>query len=115
AYLQLLGEALQSATLVREQSFVWTAVTQDMLARHGVTLEEVEGLIDIVRRTLEADIACVLKEEADGTVKVSLRSVGDTNVEHIASAYGGGGHRFAAGFTSHAGIEETIDRIRAAL
>ncbi|HEY7439587.1 MAG TPA: bifunctional oligoribonuclease/PAP phosphatase NrnA [Acidimicrobiia bacterium] len=115
AYLQLLGDALATATLVREQSFVWTAVTQKMLARHGVTLEEVEGLIDILRRTLEADIACVLKEEADGTVKVSLRSVGDTNVEHIASAYGGGGHRFAAGFTSHVGIEETVDRIRAAL
>ena len=38
---------------------MWTAVTQDMLARHGVTLEEVEGLIDIVRRTTEAEVTCV--------------------------------------------------------
>ena len=27
-------------------------MTQDMLTRHDVTLEEVEGLIDIVRRTI---------------------------------------------------------------
>ncbi|MBM3674573.1 MAG: bifunctional oligoribonuclease/PAP phosphatase NrnA [Actinobacteria bacterium] len=115
AYLQLLAEALAAAELVREQRFVWTAVTQEMLARHGVALEEIEGLIDVVRRTAEADIACVLKEEADGSVKVSLRSVGDSDVRLVASAYGGGGHRFAAGFTSTVGIAETVDRIRAAL
>jgi phosphoesterase RecJ-like protein len=115
AYLQLLGEALAGATLVPEQSFVWTAVTQDLLARHGVTMEEVEGLIDIIRRTAEADVACVVKEEADGTVKVSLRSVGATDVEQVATANGGGGHRFAAGFTSHDGIDATVARIRASL
>jgi phosphoesterase RecJ-like protein len=115
AYLQLLAEALASAELVREQSFVWTAVTQDMLTRHGVTLEEVEGLIDIVRRTAEADVACVLKEEPDGAVKVSLRSVGAADVRHIAAAHGGGGHRFAAGFTSDLSIPATVERIRAAL
>ena len=76
AYLKLLGEALANAELDVERRFVWTAVTQDMLARHGVTLEEVEGLIDIVRRTTEAEVTCVLKEEADGTVRVSLRSLG---------------------------------------
>ena len=66
AYLKLLGEALAAAELDVERRFVWTAVTQDMLERHGVTLEEVEGLIDIVRRTTEAEVTCVLKEEADG-------------------------------------------------
>ena len=68
-------------------------------------MEEVEGLIDIVRRTAEADVACVLKEDADGSVRVSLRSVGATDVQHVAAAHGGGGHRFAAGFTSDVGID----------
>ncbi len=115
AYLQLLAEAIANAQLVREQSFVWASVTQDMLARHDVTLDEVEGLIDIVRRTAEADVACVLKEEADGSVKVSLRSVGTTDVQRVAVAHGGGGHRFAAGFSSDVSIDETVDRIRGAL
>ncbi len=115
AYLQLLGEALAHATLVTEQSFVWTSVSQALLARHGVTMEEVEGLIDIIRRTSEADVACVLKEDVDGTVKVSLRSVGATDVEQLATAHGGGGHRFAAGFTSKDDIETTVMRIRESL
>ena len=109
AYLQLLAEAVAHAELVREQSFVWAAVTQDMLCRHDVTLEEVEGLIDIVRRTAEADVACVLKEEADGTVKVSLRSVGAADVRRIAPPHGGGGHRF--GRRVHVAPDpETVDR-----
>jgi bifunctional oligoribonuclease and PAP phosphatase NrnA len=115
AYLRMLGEALANAELVREQRFVWTAVTQAMLARHHVTIEEAEGLIDILRRTEEAEVTCVLKEEDDGTVRVSLRSLGDVDVRHIAEANGGGGHQHAAGFTSRLDIPTTVARIRAAL
>jgi phosphoesterase RecJ-like protein len=115
AYLQLLGEALGNAELVREQRLVWTAVTADMLARHHVEMEEVEGLIDILRRASEAEVTCVLKEEHDGTVRVSLRSLGGVDVRRIAEAHGGGGHRFAAGFTSALDIPTVVARIRAAL
>lgn len=115
AYLQLLGEALRDAELVREQRLVWTAVTQRMLTRHGVEMDEVEGLIDILRRAVEAEVTCVLKEEPDGAVRVSLRSLGGVDVRRIAEAHGGGGHRFAAGFTSDLDIPNVVARIRAAL
>lgn len=115
AYLKLLGDALSYARLVPERRFVWTAVTQSDLARHHVTIEEVEGLIDILRRTAEAEVTCVLKEESDGSVRVSLRSLGDVDVRRIAEAEGGGGHRFAAGFTSTDSIDEVVARIEAAL
>ena len=115
AYLKLLGEALENAELVREQRFVWTAITQDMLGRHGVEMEEVEGLIDIVRRAAEAEVTCVLKQDPDGNVRVSLRSLGAVDVRRIAEAHGGGGHRFAAGFTSALDIPTVVARIRAAL
>ena len=115
AYLRLLGEALGDAELVHDQRFVWTAVTQAMLTRHDVTLDEVEGLIDILRRTAEAEVTCVLKQEADGTIRVSLRSLGAVDVRRIAESHGGGGHRFAAGFTSHDDIPATVAAIRAAL
>src|SRR5450631_777385 len=114
-YLQLLADALSHAELVREQQFVWTAVTQAMLGYHDVTMDEVEGLIDILRRTQEAEVTCVLKEEPDGPVRVSLRSLGAVDVRRIAEAHGGGGHRYAAGFTSELDIPTTVARIRAAL
>ncbi|MET0894256.1 MAG: DHHA1 domain-containing protein, partial [Acidimicrobiia bacterium] len=116
AYLKLLSEALANAELDLERRFVWTAVTQDMLERHDVTVEEVEGLIDILRRTSEAEVTCVIKEEPVGHgVRVSLRSLGDADVRAIAESQGGGGHRFAAGFESMLPIPEVVERIRAAL
>jgi len=63
----------------------------------------------------EAQLICVLKEEADGTVRVSLRSLGAVDVRRIAESHGGGGHRFAAGFTSPDDIPATVAAIRAAL
>jgi phosphoesterase RecJ-like protein len=115
AYLQLLGEALGNAELIREKRFVWTAITQDMLRRHGVSIDEVEGLIDILRRAEEAEVTCVLKEEDDGTIRVSLRSLGAIDVRRVAEANGGGGHRFAAGFTSELDVPTVVARITAAL
>ena len=115
AYLQLLADVLGRARLVPERRFVWTSVTQNDLREHDVTMEEVEGLIDIVRRTAEAEVACVLKEEADGSVRVSLRSLSDVDVRHIAEGEGGGGHRFAAGFTSADSVDETVARVQRAL
>jgi phosphoesterase RecJ-like protein len=115
AYLQLLADALGRAQLVPEKRFVWTKVTQADLKRHGVTFEEVEGLIDVVRRTREAEVACVLKEASDGSWRVSLRSLGAVDVRHVAEAQGGGGHRFAAGFTSDETAETVVAHILAAL
>jgi bifunctional oligoribonuclease and PAP phosphatase NrnA len=115
AYLQLLSEALATAVLDVERRFVWTIVTQDMLERHDVTLEEIEGLIDILRRTTEAEITCVMKEEPNGDIRVSLRSLGAVDVSAIAAGHGGGGHRFAAGFETSLGVDDLVARLRDAL
>ena len=115
AYLKVLGEALAAAELDIERRFVSTIVTQDMLQRHDVTMEEIEGLIDIVRRATEADVTCVLKEDHDGSIRVSLRSLGDVDVREIAVANGGGGHRYAAGFESTDPAAVVLERIRGAI
>jgi phosphoesterase RecJ-like protein len=115
AYLQLLARALQNAVLVSEKQFVWTQVSQADLERHDVTFDEVEGLIDVLRRTREAQVSCVLKQGPDATWRVSLRSLGNVDVRHIAERQGGGGHRFAAGFTSDESAESIVAQILAAL
>jgi bifunctional oligoribonuclease and PAP phosphatase NrnA len=115
AYMQLLAEVLTHAVLVPEKQFVWAKVTQEELKRFGVTFEEVEGLIDVIRRTREAQVACVLKEAGDGTWRISLRSLGTVDVRQIAEGQGGGGHRFAAGFTSDDPADTVIAKILASL
>jgi bifunctional oligoribonuclease and PAP phosphatase NrnA len=115
AYLQLVADVLAHAVLVPEKHFVWATVTQADLQRRGVAFEEVEGLIDLVRRTREAEVSCVLKEAPDGAWRVSMRSLGAVDVCRIAQGEGGGGHRFAAGFTSDDSAEAVVERILAAI
>ncbi|HEY5012585.1 MAG TPA: bifunctional oligoribonuclease/PAP phosphatase NrnA [Acidimicrobiia bacterium] len=115
AYLKLLGAALERAVLDPAHSFVYTSVMQDDLDRYGVTFEEVEGLIDVVRRTSEAEVAAVFKEGTDGVIRVSLRSLGAVDVCRIAQSQGGGGHRFAAGFSTDDSVSEIVRRIESAL
>ena len=42
---------------------------------------------------------------------MSLRSLGEVDVRSIAEAEGGGGHRFAAGFSSDDGVDAVVGRI----
>jgi phosphoesterase RecJ-like protein len=114
AYLQMVGCCLARAELDRDLRFVATWVTNFDLDGFDVDIEETEGLIDLVRRTAEAEVACVCKETRDG-VRVSLRSVSDVDVSAIAARFGGGGHRFAAGFTAPYPVTDVIAEIKAAL
>ena len=114
AYLQLVATCLSRAQLDPDLRFVVTWVTEEDCRRFDVSLDETEGLIDLVRRTGEAEVCCVLKETPGG-VRVSLRAVSDTDVGAIASLFGGGGHRFAAGFSHPGTVSEVLKELRAAL
>ena len=114
AYLQLVAACLARAELDRDLRLVATWVTEADLAQFGVTLQETEGLIDLIRRAAEAEVSCVLKETPAG-VRVSLRAVSSVDVGAIAAGFGGGGHRFAAGFTAPGSIPEVLSSLRAAL
>ncbi len=111
ASIKLTAVALQRVALVPEASLVWTYLTQMDLARAGSSLAELDDLIDVVRTAREADVACVIKQQADGRFRVSLRSRGSTDVGSVAAAFGGGGHRLAAGYTSTTGLEDTALRL----
>ena len=114
AYLQLVAACLARAQLDHDLKFIATWVTAADLQRFDVSIEETEGLIDLVRRAAEAEISCVLKETPHG-IRVSLRAVSDTDVGAIAGEFGGGGHRFAAGFVHAGTVPEVLAELRAAL
>jgi phosphoesterase RecJ-like protein len=52
---------------------------------------------------------------SDGEWAVSLRSRGSVDVSAVAVALGGGGHRFAAGYTAHGTVADILDALRKAL
>ncbi|MGZ8635605.1 MAG: DHH family phosphoesterase [Actinomycetota bacterium] len=114
-YLRLLGVALERIALESDADLVWSYLTQADLAGAGIRSSETDDLIDVVRTAREADVTAVVKQQRDGRFKVSLRSKGGHDVSAVSAAFGGGGHRLAAGYTSRFGLTETVDRLKAAL
>jgi phosphoesterase RecJ-like protein len=116
-YVRLLGAAAARAELEPAAAgglgLVWTTVTAEDLAEHSLELSDVEGVIDAVRVAQEAEVAVVVKQEPDRSAwRVSTRSKGRVDVGAVCAALGGGGHRFAAGFTSYDGPELALAQLR---
>ena len=66
------------------------------LSATGTTTAEAEGLVSYARALDGVEVGVMLFE-ADGGVRVSLRSKGAVDVGAVAATLGGGGHRAAAG------------------
>jgi nanoRNase/pAp phosphatase (c-di-AMP/oligoRNAs hydrolase) len=117
AWLPMLSKVLGTARLELQaaQGFGLVHATVTLDAAAGVRLEEVEGVIDVVRSTREAEVAAVFKEQEPGEWTVSLRAVGKIDVSMAARTLGGGGHRLAAGCTVRGTAEEALGAVRAAL
>jgi phosphoesterase RecJ-like protein len=92
---------------------VWTAIPAEDLVAAKLGLADVEGVIDVLRTAQEAEVAVVLKgDPVEGGWKVSLRSKGSLDVGALCTALGGGGHRFAAGFSTDDEPELVLARLR---
>ncbi len=115
SFLRLLGTALGRMAEIPDVGVVWTYVTQADLAEAGIGPGDTDDLIDVLRTARDADVAAVLKQQRDGRFKVSVRSRGAHDLSVVAAAFGGGGHRLAAGYTSEHGPEGTIERLVDAL
>jgi len=68
-------------------------------AATGATGRDTENLIDEYRRVGSVEVAVLCVEQKDSKIRCSLRSRGGIDVQAIASKFGGGGHKAAAGVT----------------
>ena len=70
---------------------------------------------DAVSHVPAAEVAAVLKEIEPGQWSVSLRAKTAVDVSVLASSFGGGGHRFAAGYSPTGTTEDVVAALVAAL
>lgn len=72
-------------------------LTQEDFKQAGAKYSDTENLINECRRISGVEAAALFVEQANGQVKVSLRSRGSIDVCKIAQKFAGGGHKMAAG------------------
>jgi phosphoesterase RecJ-like protein len=110
-YVKALARVMGRAQVVPEVRLVWTVVWQEDLTELGITMDETEDLIEVLRRVDTAECTCICKEQQDGEWKVSLRSKDHIDVGQIAVELGGGGHSAAAGFTASGSLDDVVTAV----
>jgi phosphoesterase RecJ-like protein len=115
AKLKLLARALERARVLEGGLIVVSYLVRTDFAEVGAAEPYSEGIIDYLRAVEGAELAALIREPPrdDAERRVSLRaSIDELDVSAIARAFGGGGHRQAAGFSSEASIDEITELIR---
>ena len=110
ASVRILQRALASLVLYKEAKVASLCVTKGDIAASGATVPDMEGIVDYGRSLVTVEIAIFAMELKEG-IRISLRSK-NADVSRVALAFGGGGHKVAAGFTlKQCKLQESIDTI----
>lgn len=105
--VRLHSKAINNAVFIENNSIVYTKITRQLLEDINALDEHIDGITEALRQINTVQIALVFKETLKGSTKVSMRSNG-INVCEIASFFGGGGHKLAAGCLLEKNIDDAI-------
>jgi phosphoesterase RecJ-like protein len=105
--LRAWGEILKN--IQSRNKLYWLSVSKELLDSYKISLEEIDGIIDILRKVKEAQIVLVFIEKSKNEIIVGLRSKNGFDVGEFARKFGGGGHHHAAGFQRSNSLQNVID------
>ncbi len=112
AWFSMVSSVLDSATL-HSDAFEGAGLVVAVVDRHsleGLSWDESESVVDIVRTAREAEVAVVFKEGDPDQWTVSLRSK-TADVVGLAQRHGGGGHKHAAGYSDAGTADAVVGRL----
>lgn len=109
--IKALGKALFEMKIIPEKKLVYFILKRDFIEQEKLKKDETEGIVENLLEYKDCDVSVFLREIENGKVKGSMRSKNKIDVNEIASVFGGGGHKRAAGFTTDLSEEEIIRKI----
>ena len=89
--------ALESLEFYYDDRCALICLTWDQIQAAGVAGAELEDLTSLPRSIEGVEVGLTLRQQKDGSFKISVRTGHDTNACNIARRLGGGGHPRAAG------------------
>lgn len=99
---RLLGRALVQMGRSDSGAIVWSVITLSDFAATGALDSETDGVSHALRSVRGANVSILMREQAAGGFRTSLRCSEGIDVSKIAAQFGGGGHRLASGCTVQA-------------
>jgi phosphoesterase RecJ-like protein len=104
--LKLFGAVLSKMELDASGRLATVYVDRALAAACGGTYEDTEGLINLPLTVKEIQAVVFFKEHGPDDWRISMRSKGDVDINAVAKAFGGGGHKNASGCSARGDIAE---------
>ncbi len=96
--VRLLARVIDNIRFENNGELAWFTIDQKMLDAVGATAADVDGFTDFVRTINGVEVAIMIFDNGQNMCRVNFRSKGKYIINDIAHDFGGGGHKFAAGF-----------------
>jgi nanoRNase/pAp phosphatase (c-di-AMP/oligoRNAs hydrolase) len=111
AATRLMAETLLRLQFAADGRVAWVSVPQELMAACGSGLEDPSSVLNHMLAIEGVEIGLLLREEANGQTKISLRSKPQHDVNALALVHGGGGHRNAAGAVTDMKLSDCTSRL----
>ncbi len=111
ALVRLGGVAMAGLELLEEGRLACITLTRAQVAACGGENEDTSEIVNELLSIDGVQAATLFKELDGGRVKLSFRSKGAIDVNRLASSFGGGGHKNAAGAVLQGTLEEIKRRV----
>lgn len=114
ARIRLLGRVLAGLERTADGRCAWVVVTDELYRATGTSAEDTDNFVNFVRSVKGVEVAILFRQTGPEQYKISLRSKGRIDLLQMAQAWGGGGHRNAAGGVLDGAYPAVRDRVIAA-
>ena len=109
--IELERMALQGISFHFNGKCAVMAITNEMVKKSGAREDDMEGLPPIPRQIEGVWVGVTLREQTDGSFKVSMRTGEHANAAELCKLLGGGGHAAAAGCRVELPLKEATDML----
>ena len=111
ARLKLESMIYGSLRFYRGGQIAVACVTREMLGKAGAREEDLDDLASLAGRAEGCELSLTIREQDDGTSKVSVRSSDKVSSCAICEVFGGGGHVRASGCTIYGDAEKAREML----
>ncbi len=111
--LRLFGRVLDRLATSPDRRVIWSTLRLADFADTDAIPAHSEGIIDLLAQSDTAEVSMLLKEQEDGTTRLSVRTrPGGVDATVLTGTWGGGGHARAAGATVPLPLDEAVGAVR---
>lgn len=110
---QILGRALLESIVFMDGKCVVSMVDKETMAFYQASPHDLDGIVNQLKNTKGVECAIFMYQTDVSEYKVSLRSSDKVDVAKVASFFGGGGHKKAAGATMTGTFHDIVNNLSA--